>query len=63
MSEDLFCEENDLECGFGQEEDEAMIEHEDDEMESDQIANILKCKCGAKFDGFETVCKNNFTIN
>ena len=58
MSEDLFCEENDLECGFGQEEDEAMIEHEDDEMESDQIANILKCKCGAKFDGFETVCKN-----
>ena len=44
MSEDLFCEENDLECGFGQEEDEAMIEHEDDEMESDQIANILKLR-------------------
>ena len=43
----LYCEENDLECGFGQ-----------DDMESDQIANILKCECDAEFDGLETVCKN-----
>ena len=47
MSEDLFCEENDLECGFGQ-----------DDMESDQIAKILECQCRTEFDGFETVCKN-----
>ena len=58
MSEDLYCEENDLECGFGQDDHEPMIEHKDDEMESDQIAKILKCQCGSEFDGFETVCKN-----
>jgi hypothetical protein len=54
MSDDLYCQEHDLECG--EEDYEEMIAP--DEMYDDQIANILQCQCGAEFDGLETVCTN-----